>query len=143
MASLQTSQFFFLIDESSPNILDGRKGGLRLRSRLGLGLSIFFCNLLLPIKRYPPPPHRGNRRHRSAGPCECQRPLVCLNLPGLAKLDMNMKNMNLDELIAGKSQCVWALWGLGFGVALSIFGVFPGPYLFAFFSPRFPIPLMN
>jgi hypothetical protein len=45
---------------------------------LGSG-RFFFSICLSPSKDTPP--RRKNRR-QSPGPCECKRPLVCLNLPG-------------------------------------------------------------
>ena len=43
-------------------------------------LELPICDLPNPVKRFPPPPHRKNRR-QSPGPREYKRPLVCLNLP--------------------------------------------------------------
>jgi hypothetical protein len=40
------------------------------------------CDLLKPIKRFPPPPHSRDRLRLSAKPREYKRPLVWLNLPG-------------------------------------------------------------
>ena len=47
-----------------------------------------FAICLYPHQTIPasPAPHPRNRRRQSGGPREFKRPLICLNLPGLAKL---------------------------------------------------------
>ena len=39
-------------------------------------------------QKIPPPPHRGNRRRQSAGPCELQGALVWLDLPKLIQEEL-------------------------------------------------------
>ena len=57
----------------------GPSGGLRPFECFDFFFSI--CDLTLPIKRFPPPPHPRDCLRLSAKPREYKQPLVCLNLP--------------------------------------------------------------